>query len=63
MAHMAKLAGWKPHEDSVYMKRKKREEEEAQHAEAQEKKEGDDEVKTSADVEVRDWRNIMKVNA
>lgn len=59
MAHMAKLAGWEPHKDSVYMKRRRRE---AEEAEAQEE-EGDDEVKTSADVEVRDWRNIMKVNA
>ena len=41
------------------MKRKRRE---AEEAEAQEE-EGDDEVKTSADVEIRDWRNIMKVNA
>ena len=63
MAHMAKLAGWKPHKDSAYMKRKKREEEEAQQAESQEEEQGDDEVKTSADVEVRDWRSIMKVNA
>ena len=62
MVHMAKLAGWEPHPDSTYMKRKKREAEEAKQQEAQ-KKEGDDEVKTSADVEVRDWRNIMKVNA
>ena len=62
MAHMARLAGWEPHKDSAYMKRKKREAEEAKQQEAQ-KKEGDDEVKTSADVEVRDWRNIMKVNA
>lgn len=62
MVHMAKLAGWEPHKDSAYMKRKKREAEEAKQQEAQ-KKEGDDEVKTSADVEVRDWRNIMKVNA
>ena len=59
---MAKLAGWEPHKDSAYMKRKRREEEEAQQAEAQEKEEGDDEVKTSADVEVSDWRSIMKVN-
>jgi len=61
MVHMAKLAGWEPHEDSAYMKRKKREAEEAKQQEAQ-KKEGDDEVKTSADVEIRDWRSIMKVN-
>jgi hypothetical protein len=54
MVHMAKLAGWEPHEDSVYMKRKKREAEE---------EEGDDEVRTSADIEIRDWRDIMKVNA
>lgn len=59
MANMAKLAGWKPHEDSTYMKRKKRE---AEEAEAQEE-EGDDEVRTSADVEIRDWRDVMKVNA
>jgi len=61
MVHMAKLAGWEPHEDSAYMKRKKREAEEAKQQEAQ-KKEGDDEVKTSVDVEIRDWRSIMKVN-
>ena len=54
MANMAKLAGWKPHPDSTYMKRKKREAEEAKET---------DEVKTSADVEETDWRTIMKVNA
>ena len=54
MANMAKLAGWKPHPDSAYMKRKKREAEEAKES---------DEVKTSADVEETDWRTIMKVRA
>jgi hypothetical protein len=54
MANMAKLAGWKPHPDSTYMKRKKREAEEAKES---------DEVKTSADVEETDWRTIMKVRA
>tara|TARA_A100001515_G_scaffold141198_1_gene137892 strand:- start:1565 stop:2668 length:1104 start_codon:yes stop_codon:yes gene_type:complete len=44
--HMAKLAGWKPHPESTYMKNKEKE---------------DEEVKTSADKETRDWRTIMKV--
>ena len=44
--HIAKLAGWKPHPESTYMKNKEKE---------------DEEVKTSADKETRDWRTIMKV--
>lgn len=44
--HMAKLAGWEPHPESTYMKNKETE---------------DEEVRTSADKETRDWRTVMKV--
>jgi len=53
--HMAKLAGWKPHPESAYMKNKEKEEEQP--------KEDEGEKLTSANRDVRDWRTVMKVIA
>ena len=51
--HMAKLAGWKPHPESTYMKNKE--------AEKEKPKEDKDEKLTSANRDVKDWRTVMKV--
>jgi hypothetical protein len=47
VAHMAKLAQWKPHPQSTYMKNKKPKE--------------DEDIRTSVNRDVKDWRTIMKV--